>query len=78
MKKPDNVKKGVVKKPAEKGKESGELRKPTKLKPLKEKEKKNWKNNLEEEDEDFSVEDDIGLDDSFADDEEDDYFDDKF
>ncbi len=79
MKKPGNLKKGVVKKPAEKGKESGELRKPTKLKPLKEKEKKNWKNNLdEEEDEDFSVEDDIGLDDSFEDEEEGEYFDDKF
>jgi hypothetical protein len=72
MKKPSNSKKSPAKKVA---KESGELRKPTKLKPLKEKEKKNWKNNLGEEEEDFSIEEeDIKLDNNFEDDEDDDEF----
>jgi ABC-type uncharacterized transport system YnjBCD substrate-binding protein len=76
MKKASTPKKSPAKK-ADKSKDSGELRKPTKLKPLKEKEKKNWKNNLEgEEDEDFNLEeDDLKLDDSF-DDDDDEFFDD--
>jgi hypothetical protein len=72
MKKPSS-KKSPAKK-MEKG-DSGELRKPAKLKPLKEKEKKSWKNNLDdEEEEDFSISDeDIKLN-SFDDDDDDDGF----
>ncbi|MDF2437217.1 MAG: hypothetical protein K0Q95_1593 [Bacteroidota bacterium] len=77
MKKASTPKKSPAKK-ADKSKDSGELRKPTKLKPLKEKEKKNWKNNLEgEEDEDFNLEeDDLKLDEGF-DDDDDEFFDDE-
>ena len=79
MKKPSNPKKGAVKKSTDKGKESGELRKPAKLKPLKEKEKKNWKNNLDEEEEEgFQVEDDLTLDSSFDDDDDDGFYDDNY
>ena len=78
MKKPI-TNKGPVKK-SDKTKDSGELRKPTKLKPLKEKEKKSWKNNLDEDDEDFAIEDpDIKLTGSFDDDDdEEEFFDDSF
>lgn len=82
MKKPNNTKKGPAKKAAEKGKESGELRKPTKLKPLKEKEKKNWKNNLDDEEDDFTLdEDDVKLNTNFDDeddDDDDDFYDDNY
>jgi hypothetical protein len=80
MKKPSNSKKSPAKKTADKGKDSGELRKPTKLTPLKEKDKKNWKNNLDdEEEEDFAVEDDLKLDSNFDDEEEEDsFYDDDF
>lgn len=76
MKKPNNNKKGPAKKATEKpkGKETGELRKPAKLKPLKEKDKKNWKNNLDEDEDDFTLEDDVKLDTSFDDDDDDDDF----
>lgn len=84
MKKPINAKKTPKKKADKKGSESGELRKPSKLKPLKEKDKKSWKNSLEEEegDDEFDIvgddEDDIKLDDinSFDDDEDDQFFED--
>ena len=76
MKKTDNTKVNSAKKITDKGKESGELKKPVKLKPLKEKEKKNWKNNLMgEEDDDFNIDDDLNINDNF-DDEDDDNFDD--
>jgi hypothetical protein len=77
MKKP--IAKKTPAKKMEKGKESGELRKPAKLKPLKEKEKKSWKNSLEEEEEDFPIDDenDVKLD-SFDDEEDDDFFDENF
>jgi hypothetical protein len=80
MKKPSSSKKNPTKKSADKGKDSGELRKPTKLKPLTGKEKKNWKNDLdEEEEEDFAVEDDLKLDANFDDDdEEEDFYEDNF
>jgi hypothetical protein len=80
MKKLSTPKKSPSKK-ADKSKDLGELRKPTKLKPLKEKDKKSWKNNLDgEDDEDFNVEDeDLKLDAGFDDEEEDDaYFDDNY
>ncbi|MCW3070898.1 MAG: hypothetical protein JWO44_788 [Bacteroidetes bacterium] len=80
MKKASTPKKSPVKK-VDKSKDSGELRKPAKLKPLKEKEKKNWKNNLDEDEEDdFNMEDDdLKLDDGFDDDDDDDgFFDDNF
>ena len=80
MKKASTSKKSPAKK-ADKTKDSGELRKPTTLKPLKEKEKKNWKNNLDDEDEDdFNMEDDdLKLDKDFDDDDEDDgFFDDNY
>lgn len=76
MKKTSTPKKSPAKKA-----DSGELRKPAKLKPLKEKEKKNWKNNLEEdeEDEDFKVDDaDIKLDSDFDDDDDEEFFDDNY
>jgi len=71
MKKPATTKKTPAKK-AEK-KDSGELRKPAKLKPLKEKENKNWKNSLDEEEDDgFNMEDDdLKLDSNFDDDDDD-------
>ncbi|HET6225456.1 MAG TPA: hypothetical protein VFF27_04190 [Bacteroidia bacterium] len=82
MKKPNNNKKGPAKKATEKGKvkDAGELRKPAKLKPLKEKEKKNWKNNLDDEEDDFTLEEDVKLDTTFDDDDDDDddFFDDNF
>jgi hypothetical protein len=77
MKKPGNSKKSP-KKAENKAKESGELRKPSKLIPLKEKNKKNWKSSLDEEDDDFAMEDDMKLDDSFGDEEEDDFYDEDF
>lgn len=81
MKKPNNSKKSPAKKTDKK--DSGELRKPTKLKPLKEKEKKNWKNNLdEEEDEDFDMEEDVKFSGDLEDEDEDEdgvyYDDDRF
>jgi hypothetical protein len=80
MKKPNTIKKGPAQK-TDKGKETGELRKPAKLKPLKEKEKQSWKNSLEDEDaDDFPVGDDDVKFDSFDDDDDDDgfYDDDRF
>lgn len=75
MKKPNNIKKDPAKKTADKTKEAGELRKPAKLKPLKEKEKKNWKNNLDEEEEDFTLdEDDVTLNTNLDEEEEDEEF----
>jgi hypothetical protein len=81
MKKNNTSKKSPVQK-TDKGKETGELRKPAKLKPLKEKEKKNWKQNLEDDEEDdFAMEaEDMKLGNDFDDDEEEDaeFFDDTF
>jgi hypothetical protein len=80
MKKQSTAKKSPSKK-ADKPKDLGELRKPAKLKPLKEKEKKNWKNNLDgEEDDDFNMnDDDLKLDSGFDDDDDDDgFFDDNY
>jgi len=53
------------------------LKKPTKLKPLKEKEKKEWKNKLGEEDDDLILEDDLKFEDGFEDD-DDNVYDDEF
>ena len=81
MKKPDNTKKISAKKGGDKGKDSDELRKPAKLKPLKEKEKKGWKHKLDDEEDDFTVEDDIKFDNSLDDDDDDDdraFYDDDF
>ena len=66
--------------------DSGELRKPSKLKPMKEKEKKSWKKDLNEEEEEFEVmpdEGDMKLEDFNANDTDDDddqeeFFDDSF
>lgn len=80
MKKQSTPKKSPSKK-ADKPKDLGELRKPAKLKPLKEKEKKNWKNNLDEgEEDDFNMnDDDLKLDASFDDDDDDDgYYDENY
>lgn len=80
MKKPNNSKKAPALKKIDKAKESGELRKPTKLKPLKEKEKKNWKKSVDDDDDDFAMdENDMKLDSNF--DEEDvdgEFFDDNY
>lgn len=79
MKKAGNPKSNSAKKSTEKGKDIGELKKPTKLKPLKEKEKKNWKNNWnDEDDEDFSFESDLDIDKEFDEDEDEYYDDDTF
>lgn len=79
MKKPSNSKKGPAKKGVDKAKDSGELRKPTKLTPLKEKDKKSWKSSLDEDDDDFAMDEDVKLDDDFASDEDDEeFFDDDY
>jgi hypothetical protein len=82
MKKPSNPKNSSAKKTTVKAKETGELKKVSKLKPLKEKEKKGWKNSIGDEDEeDFAIEDDIKLNNGFDDDDEDesgDFYDDSF
>ena len=82
MKKTSYPKNNSAKKNTVKANENGESKKPSKLKPLKEKEKKGWKNSIgEEDDEDFTIEDDIKLDNSFDDDDEDaegDFYDDSF
>lgn len=79
MKKPSNSKKGPAKKGVDKAKDSGELRKPTKLTPLKEKDKKSWKSNLDDEDDDFTMDDDVKLDSNFDDDDDDeDFYDDDY
>ncbi len=80
MKKPSNTKKSPVKKTSEKGKDSGELRKPSKLTPLKEKDKKNWKSSLDDEEDEFTMEDDVKLDSNFDDDDDDadEFYDDDF
>ena len=80
MKKPSNTKKSPVKKTSEKGKDSGELRKPSKLTPLKEKDKKNWKSSLDDGEDEFTMEDDVKLDSNFDDDDDDadEFYDDDF
>jgi len=80
MKKPSNTKKSAPKKVGDKAKDSGELRKPTKLTPLKEKDKKSWKSNLDDEDDDFAMDEDVKLDNDFDDDDvdDDDFYDDEF
>lgn len=79
MKKPSNSKKGPAKKTADKAKDSGELRKPSKLTPLKEKDKKNWKSSLDEDDDDFTMDEDVKLDSGFDDDDDDEeFFDDDY
>ena len=78
MKKLNNTKKVAVKKGSEKLKDSDELRKPAKLKPLKEKEKKGWKNHLDDEEEDFRLEDDVKFGNHFDEDEDEDFYDDDF
>ncbi len=80
MKKASNTKSTPAKKGAVKAKETGELKKPSTLKPVKEKEKKGWKNNIGDDDEeDFQVEDDIKLSTNFDDDDdEEEFFDDSF
>ncbi len=80
MKKPNNTKSSPAKKVTAKGKETGEVKKTPKLKPLKEKEKQNWKNNLNDDEEDFTMEeDDLKLDSSFDEEDEDEgFYDDKF
>ena len=78
MKKGNDPKKSPKK--TEKAKDSGELRKPSTLKPLKEKEKKSWKANLDDED-DIEFDEDVKLDTNFddEDEEEDDaFYDDRF
>ena len=79
MKKPSSsnntpTKKTSDKKASDKNKDSGELRKPKKLTPLKEKDKKNWKSNLDDE-EDFKLDEDVKLNENFEEDEEE-FFDD--
>ena len=81
MKKAANSKKNLKKK--DKKSDSGELRKPAKLKPLKEKEKKNWKQSFNEDDEDFEMlpeDDNLKLDDFSSDieEEEDGFYEDNF
>ena len=82
MKKPSNSKNSPAKKTNEKGKDAGEVKKVPTLKPLKEKEKQNWKNSLNEDDEeDFAIEEDIKHDTDFDDEEDEEdggYYDDKF
>lgn len=78
MKKPSNSKKSPAKKGGDKAKDSGELRKPTKLTPLKAKDKKSWKSNLDDDD-DFAIDEDVKLENDFADDVEDEeFFDDDY
>ncbi len=79
MKKPSSSKKSPLKKAGDKAKDSGELRKPSKLTPQKEKDKKNWKSSLDDEDEDFAIDEDVKLDNDFDEDDEDEpFYDDDF
>ncbi len=78
MKKTNNSKKASAKKGADKVKDSDELRKPAKLKPLKEKEKKGWRHKLDDEEDDFAMEDDIKFDTNFDDEEEEDFYSEDF
>lgn len=79
MKKPSNSKKSPVKKSADKAKDSGELRKPSKLIPQKEKDKKNWKSSLDEGDDDeFEMDEDVKLESDFDEDDDAEFFDDEF
>ena len=79
MKKVNTSKNNSPKKKSVKAIEDGELKKPTKLKPLKEKEKKNWKNKLGEDEDDFVLEEDLKLDGNLDEEEEADrYYDDEF
>ena len=80
MKKPSSSKKSPIKKSTDKAKDSGELRKPSKLTPQKEKDKKNWKSSLDDEDDDFAMDEDVKLDGGFGDDEDvdEEFFDDEF
>jgi len=50
------------------------------LTPLKEKDKKNWKSSLDDEDDEFTMEDDVKLDSNFDDDDDDadGFYDDEF
>jgi hypothetical protein len=83
MKKSNNSKKGPAKKKEVKAKDLGELKKPSKLKPLKGKEKKNLKGSFNEEEEfdDLMDHDDLKLDDFSADsfdNEDEEFFEDEF
>ncbi len=80
MKKPSSSKKSPVKKSTDKAKDSGELRKPSKLVPQKEKDKKNWKSSMDDDDDDFAMDEDVKLDSEFDDDDvvDDEFFDDEF
>ena len=78
MKKVNNLKNKSPKKKSGKGIDDGELKKPTKLKPLKEKENKNWKNKLVDDEEDLILEDDLKFEDEFEEADNEDYFDDEF
>lgn len=78
MKKPSNSKKSPIKKSSDKAKDSGELRKPSKLAPQKEKDKKNWKSNLDDEEEDFTVDENVKLDSDFDEEDEEEFFDEEF
>ncbi len=74
MKKPNKTKK----EPPKKAKDSDDLRKPAKLKPLKEKDKKGWKLKRDDEEDDFEIEDDMKFDTNFDDDDEDDHYHDDY
>lgn len=76
MKKPANSKKPVKKAP--KKAEADELRKPAKLKPMKEKEKKNWKQSIEDDDLDIEPDEEVKLDDLDLNEDEEEFFDDNF
>jgi hypothetical protein len=79
MKKVKSSKGSPSPKKSVKGIDEGELKKPTKLKPLKEKEKKGWKNQLVvDEDDDFVLDEDLKIEDNFDDDDEDVYYDDEY
>ena len=78
MKKLNNTKKVSAKKGSDKVTDSDELRKPAKLKPLKEKEKKGWKHKLGDDEDDFRIEDDIKFGNHFDEDEGEDFYEDEF
>ena len=79
MKKVNSPKKAPIAKKGNKKADFGELKKPSTLKPLKEKEKKNWKNsfNDDEEFEEISGDDSLKLEDigNLEEEEDEDFFD---
>lgn len=78
MKKVGISKANSLKKGNNKGNDTSELKKATKLKPLKEKEKKSWMHSLNDEDDDFNIDDELNLETDFEEEEDENYSEDEY